>query len=239
MPLLSVVTVAVAGLVACSGDDRTGPDDTIEATVEQANPDAGVTREAGADDTSCPEKRSEAFYLHLINGLPRALTLSAPRNGWTCDDWSGVSTPGRAFDNTMLESGERYRFRLERRTNPVGRFTLGVKGFGYEGSDQVSIEGETRAQMEILPRSGGVLEPWVGVVAEQWKGVSYCRFVPLATAPSSWGDTPVAEITDAFRGIDKSLSAMFIVDSGRIGLLYAYNPVLIESPQQNACEARR
>jgi hypothetical protein len=213
--LFSALVAGALALVACGGDDSSTAIQTAAATSSDTIVNRGA---AGADDTSCPEGNSTTIYGHVINGLPWDMTLWAPRLGWKCDDWSGVSTPGRAFNAKTLRPGERYEFRLEIRDRRDGGFTLRADGIGYERVDEVTIAGES----PVTTGSGGSwgLRPRSGTTKESWRGTGWCYFVPIATAPSSWRDTPVNEVFDAFWGIDSTRATMLSVDKGRVGLLF-------------------
>jgi hypothetical protein len=233
--LLSFLTLAAVGLTACgSGNSGSNAgENTAEASSNEV-----VDREAGSDDTSCPEQSSKMFVGHIINGLPVPVTLSAPRNSWICDDWSGVSTPGGVFNGKVLEPGERHPFRLEIHRNASGYFTLGSKAIGYEGVDQVVMEGDTR-----LMAGGQIdwqLEHHERAQQEPWFRSGRCFFVPIATAPrewkGSWRDTAPYEAFEAFLGVDDTTKAtMFIVYKGRIGLLFIWHPGLKEANRDGFC----
>jgi hypothetical protein len=224
--LLPFLTLAAVGLTACGSGNSgsTAGENTAEASSNEV-----VNRAAGSDDTSCPEQSSLTFEGQIINGLPVPVTLSVPRNSWICENWSGVSTPGRAFNgNKVVQAGERHPFLLEVHDRDKGNFTLGSKAIGYEGVDQVVMEGETRLYVR------GELQPGEGVQQEPWLGSTDCSFVPIATAPrewkGSWRDTARYEVFEAFSRLDltrldPNAVTMFVVYQGRIGLVF-YNSYL-------------
>jgi hypothetical protein len=213
--VLSFLTLAAVGLTACgSGNSASNAgENTADASGNEV-----VNREAGSDDTSCPERISDRFNGRIINGLPVPVTLSVPRNSWICWDWSGVSTPGGVLNGKVLQADERHPFRLEQSKNYGANFTLGFKTIGYEGVDQVVIEGETRMMVDV--NQDPQFSPGGGVKQEPWLGARSCPFVPIATAPSSWRDTIPYDVFEAFFGISPGAATMFIVYKGRIGLVF-------------------
>jgi hypothetical protein len=210
--------VATLGLVACGAVDtssNTGESDGVR--IDEASSD-GVLRAAGADDTSCPEQSSMKFEGHIMSGLPSPVTLSAPRDGWICADWSGVSTPGHAFNGKVMEPAERYQFRLERHRNAYGYFTLQIDGIDERSPNPVVIEGTSRL---VVDRRGSELLPSEANPGKRWLGTIYCWFVPMTQAPESWGDTAIDDVFDAFWQIDTLKATMLIVHEGQIGLLHS------------------
>jgi hypothetical protein len=229
-----LLTLAAVGLTAC-GSGNSGS--AAGENAAEASSNEVVNREASSDDTSCPEQTSQTFEGYIINGLPVPVTLSVPRNNWICEDWSGASTPGRVFNGKVVQAGERHYFGLELRFWVTGNFTLGSKAIGYEGVDQVVMEGETR--LKAFLKSETRLEPADGVQQEPWLGSSTCRFVPIATAPrewkGSWRDTAPYEVFEAFLGVDPIHSTMFVVYKGRIGLVFIPYEYLEERHLDNFC----
>ncbi len=222
--LLSTLAAATLLLVACGGDNGSS---STGATAEQASSEV-VNRSASADDTSCPDQGSRNFPGYIINGLPRDIQLSVPRNSWNCDEWSGVSTPGGVFDGKTLVSGGRYPFRLEPAPR-TSKFTIQMTGRWLENSTEVLIGGESKLMTVVNSGRISDVYPWsirprdLGQT-ETWRGESGCRFLPITSAPSSWRDTPTYQVFDAVTFARKTtisyMTAMFIVDKGRIGLLF-------------------
>ncbi|MFZ9668278.1 MAG: hypothetical protein ACO3CR_00285 [Solirubrobacterales bacterium] len=56
----------------------------------------------------------------MFNAVPRSysMRLSVPQDSYDCFDWSGVSTPGRAFDGKSISRGYPEPFRLEADLRP-------------------------------------------------------------------------------------------------------------------------
>jgi hypothetical protein len=232
--LLSTLAAATLLLVACGGDNGSSSTGT---TAEQASSEV-VNRSASAYDTSCPDRGSQTFRGYIINGLPRDIALSVPRNSWNCDYWSGVSTPGGVFDGKTLVSGGRYPFRLEPsrhgNSNSSASFTVQLTGRWFENLTEVLIDGESELATKIYYGSyfgeddGSAMPDSVAPKnqdqGEIWRGTPGCTFLPITSAPSSWRDTPTYQVVDAFAFARKTTSVyrttMFIVDKGRIGLLF-------------------
>jgi hypothetical protein len=232
--LLSTLAAATLLLVACGGDNGSS---NTGAKAEQASSEV-VNRSASADDTSCPEKGSRAFRGYIINGLPRDIQLSVPRNSWNCRDWSGVSTPGGVFDGKTLVSGGRYPYRLEVSDHGFldekASFTVQLTGRWLENSTEVLIGGESKLMTVV--NTGRVsdvnhysIRPRDLGQTETWRGESGCRFLPITSAPSSWRDTPTYQVFDAVTFARKTtisyMTTMFIVDQGRIGLVFTNEAV--------------
>jgi hypothetical protein len=233
-----LLTLAAVGLTAC-GSGNSGS--AAGENAAEASGNEVVNREASSDDTSCPEKTSQTFEGHIINGLPVPVTLSVPRNSWICEDWSGALTPGRVFNSKVVQAGERHYFRLELHKDAIANFTLGSKSIGYEGVDQVVMEGETR--LKALAERVWWMKPADGVQQEPWLGSAHCHFVPIATAPrewkGSWRDTAPYEVFEAFFGTAASAATMFIVYQGRIGLVFIDYLSLEKKQRDTLCGIRK
>ncbi len=99
-------------------EDQSGP---LSASVGSFMPDT----------KTCPDKSSFTVQRRVTNELPFPIVLSAGE--YSCNDWSGVSTPGRAFDNLLLEPGESKSVTLEAADNVSRNWTLAVKQEGANG----------------------------------------------------------------------------------------------------------
>jgi hypothetical protein len=88
------------------------------------------TREAAASD-SCPDVSSFTLKRKVTNQLPFPIVLSASE--WICNDWSGMSTPGRAFNNLVIQPGESKTVTLEPAMRTTRNWTLTVKEEGASG----------------------------------------------------------------------------------------------------------
>ena len=83
------------------------------------------------DTKTCPDKSSFTVQRKVTNELPFPIVLSAGE--YSCNDWSGVSTPGRAFNNLVLGPGESKSVILEPADNATRNWTLAVKQEGASG----------------------------------------------------------------------------------------------------------
>ncbi len=92
-----------------------------------------------------------------MSRLPVPVTLSAPRNSWICEDWSGVSTPGGVFNGTVVEPGSKHPFRLELHRNAAGNFILRVEGIEERSLNAAAIAGE--AELTAITRTNWALYP--------------------------------------------------------------------------------
>lgn len=91
----SLASGAVLGLGACGSGDTTS-----------------TARDASAPGTSCSEQKSLETHMAFVNDLDTKISLDVPRSSWSCDGWSGVSTPG-VFDGAAVGPSGRYERRLE------------------------------------------------------------------------------------------------------------------------------
>ena len=145
---IAVATLAV-GLTAilasgCGDSDSNGKAEQAASTERQAS------AEAFPDSKTCPEKNpSFSFSFRVVNLLPWAMKLKA--GDYTCDDWSGVSTPGRALNDQVVPSRKRMTFRLEPRQYRTRKWTMefGTEGGGTYGQVDLSIP------LSIDPDPGG------------------------------------------------------------------------------------
>lgn len=80
-PLLAAALIAASalGLAAC------GSGDTASTSTSTRGASSGTT---------CPEQKSSERYITFTNGLRTNVVLDVPRASWSCDGFSGTSTPG-------------------------------------------------------------------------------------------------------------------------------------------------
>lgn len=87
-PLLvvSLIAASALGLAACgSGDSASTSTSTRGAT----------------SGTTCPEQKSVVRYITFTNDLRTNVVLDVPRASWSCDGFSGTSTPGGIDGRTI------------------------------------------------------------------------------------------------------------------------------------------
>ena len=77
---------AVLGLSAC------GSGDTASTSTSARGATSGTT---------CPEQTSRDHYITVTNDLPTNIVLDVPRASWSCDGFSGTSTPGEIDGRTI------------------------------------------------------------------------------------------------------------------------------------------
>jgi hypothetical protein len=138
------------------------------------------------DTKTCPEKSSFTFVKKIVNETPLPLVLSAGE--YTCNDWSGVSTPGRAFNDLLLKPGESTSVRLEMADNASRKWTLAVRldgAGGYLGTIRITVP-TTLAIMEHSVNMSGAQK----TDAPEGSGWStrYCDLLDLARTNEP--DTP-------------------------------------------------
>jgi len=100
--VIALVLAAGVVLVACSSPDR------MAAPVEEAEIAVSASNSGTRD---CPTQSSSASYWTVTNRTPISLVLNA--DDYSCESWSGRSTPGNAFNNLVLEPGQSAKVRLE------------------------------------------------------------------------------------------------------------------------------
>ena len=129
MPAPSFVRATIAGaavlalgvgLAACGSSEPA----TTASTA--------TTSRGAAADTTCPEQTwSSANYFTFMNDLDTDVTLRVPRNSWSCDGYSGVSTPGNLDGRVIGHPGPQPRIRMESyESRPDTDFTLSFQAAG-------------------------------------------------------------------------------------------------------------
>lgn len=113
-PLLAaaLITGSALGLAACGSGDAAS---------------TATSARASAPGTSCPEQKSLETYIVFANDLDTNVVLDVPRSSWSCDGYSGTSTPG-AFDGVAVGS-QRYQRRVEVVRGPGGNALLRATAF--------------------------------------------------------------------------------------------------------------
>lgn len=153
-----------------------------------------ATRQAAAagDTRTCaPRNPSFTFKATIANTLPFAVMLRASE--YDCNDWDGVSTPGRSFTGKVLKPGETREFILQAVKYTTRKWTMefvGESGSPSYGKarlvlpqtglswDRIEVEGATRGYNPAWKQGG--------------PGPDACDFLGLGavTAP----DTPWTQI---------------------------------------------
>jgi hypothetical protein len=167
------------------------------------------TRMAAAE--SCPEVSSFTLQRKVTNQLPFAIVLSASE--WTCNDWSGVSTPGRAFDNLLIQPGESTTVTLEAAMRTTRNWTLTVKkdgASGQLGKMRITIP-QTGLDYSTVSVGGATPE---GLAEMTSSKVDRCDVLNLARTNSP--DTPG---TDYLRWYFTDDLIVFVVRNGYVSSL--------------------
>lgn len=166
--------VAFAGLLAgCGGSD------TAEAPAERQSAAAGDTR------TCPPRNPSFTYNATIANTLPFPIMLRASE--YDCNDWDGVSTPGRSFTGKVIKPGEKREFILQPVKYTTRNWTmefLGESGSPSYGKVRLTIPqtGLSEDRIEVLGATRGYRPP-----EQTGGGPDSCDFLPLE--PVSAPDT--------------------------------------------------
>ena len=123
--LIALFFAAGVVLTGCSSTDRSA------APAEESGPLSQSVGGFTPETKTCPDKSSFTVKRNVTNELPFPIVLSAGE--YSCNDWSGVSTPGRAFDNLVLGPGESKSVTLEAADNVTRNWTLAVRQEGASG----------------------------------------------------------------------------------------------------------
>ncbi len=174
IPLAAAALIAASALfVACGGDSTASTTRAADGVVQSTNP--------------CPE-RSPSFDWDgsIVNRLPEAITLTA--GDYTCDDWSGVSTPGAVLTGKTIEPNRSLDVRLEPRLDRNRQWSMTFA----PAAGGVSF-GTVRVLLETA-----FVDPFMEAVGPEsynrsWKttnGTITAKFVPLN--PTDAPDTPTS-----------------------------------------------
>lgn len=120
LPIALLSLAASAVVLSACGSDSPGSG----TAADRGAAEAGLT----PDTTTCPE-RSPSFDWSgaIVNRVPVAVALTVGE--YTCDDWSGVSTPGAVLNGKVLQPAARplepgLEFTLEPRENVTRIWTM-------------------------------------------------------------------------------------------------------------------
>ncbi len=163
------IALASLGIAACGSEATTSTTTSPRQAAVAANAD-GV----------CPERRSRAESVRVLNALPSPVTFRVPIDQIDCSDWSGVSTPYTAFNRQSVGPGQDRTVRLEAANrSSLHRWTMSMRTVGARGE----AEGSTRLYLEGgRPRAEGARV----VLSAPGRA---CAFTGVATAPQGWRDT--------------------------------------------------
>lgn len=203
MLLSFALVVLVTGAVACS--DSSSPSEERSAAAESG--------------TTCPEQSSFAFRGSFINTAPFEVTLSTPRSSWNCSDFSGVSTPGAAFNNVTIRPGG-WQTRLDYRLEVNSRFqyrslwTLKVRGDGKEASACLLVRSSNQGVYVTPEQTSDCMQPYTPLGG--WP--TWWIFVPLWSADAP--DTSQDAVNAALNGFNPGVAAVFGYHDNQFGLIW-------------------
>lgn len=127
---------------------------------------------------------TKTIFGSVFNAVPGLgnLRIIVPQGSYDCFDWSGTSTPGRAFNGMGVGSGFPERFRLEasyrqyREADSGGPWTMEVVVPSRGGWERVSSRLAINAEANAVDRAKGTASgrtSWPGSSAQY-------RFYPIS-----------------------------------------------------------
>lgn len=154
------------------------------------------TRQAAAGEwptrVVCDEHNSFTFEMSIQNLLPVAVAPAA--KDIDCADWSGVSTPPTAFNNSTIPAGQKRSYRLEPRRNYDRNWTMQIAPEGMQAT-QLRMAIPTAAAFNTITASApGVTREVIGRKPIDDPLDTRCTLVPLGPtdAPNTPRDAIVA-----------------------------------------------
>jgi hypothetical protein len=171
-----IVLAVIAGtlLTACGSTTR-------EAASQSEGDDVTET-------TTCPERSSFTFQRRVTNLLPHTIILSA--SDWICNDWSGVNTPGTAFNDLVIPAGESAIVTLEPAMRTTRNWTITVHKegtFGNIGKISMTMP-QTAFEFPGIQVAGATTEGFSSFTASR---IDACDVLQLAR--TNYPDTPAEE----------------------------------------------
>ena len=174
VPALAIPTLTLGVLLAgCGNSDPSG--DAAATTSVAKRAAAGFV----AQTNTCDEHSSWTYRPRFANLSSRAVVLRAGE--YTCDDWSGVSTPGNVFNGIRMYPGEQ-RFTLEPRDNVTRTWTMEISPAGSD-----TPFGTARMLISVGTQTLTVSGSSTVAIA----GGKKCDYLQLA--PTGDFDTPMSE----------------------------------------------
>lgn len=152
---------------------------------------AATTRAAAADpfpdSKTCPEA-SPSFDWDgaIVNRLAVPVTLVV--GTYTCDDWSGQSTPGAVMNGKEIASNASLKVALEPRRNRNRQWTMQLRS-----TDGGASFGEARVHLDTAAIEPDMSTPGPGAYERTWKNAGNtikATFLPLE--PTGAADTPTS-----------------------------------------------
>jgi len=135
----------------------------LSGCAEQADRDAAAV--FAGNDSSCPEHASWTMPVDVVNMTGRNITLGA--QNFTCDDWSGTSTPGRVFNEQVVKGYQSRTFSLEPRNNRIRNWTMTLSSAGADlGSFSAVIPMSVAAKVYVKGEVVRYPDGWVCTKAQ-------------------------------------------------------------------------
>lgn len=172
---------------------------------------ASARQASGGETFTCPE-RSGSFTTKQVIGNLLSVPVMLRASEYDCSDWSGVSTPGRAFTDQVIQPGEKRTFTLEVRNNVTRNWTMEI----VDPSDGALL-GRTRMQ---ITETGN--RPWITVPGSRSEdrpvgvsaGPNVCDILPLErrwSPPTPWGRLDKRAVWVMARGGTVAIASRCIV----------------------------
>lgn len=120
LPLACITVAAAPFVLGACGSDSSGTGTATSTRAADSDP--------FPDTKTCPEKSpSFDWSASILNRLPVAVSLAVGE--YTCNDWSGVSTPGAVLDGKVIKPltttyDNSFGFSLEPRKNVTRKWTM-------------------------------------------------------------------------------------------------------------------
>lgn len=204
---LTLPALALAALTAGCGGSESAETPAATATARQSAAGEWPAR------VVCDEHDSFAFTMSIQNLLPVAVTPAA--KDIDCADWSGVSTPPTAFNNSTIPAGQTRSYRLEPRTNYDRNWTMQIAPEGMKATQlRMAIPTSSVGYNKITASAPGATRETIGR-----KSIgdldTRCTLVPLG--PTGAPNTPPDSIRAGDGAVARTVS--LIVRKGQATLV--------------------
>ena len=188
---LAAIALSAGALASGCGGSSTSAEPDRQAAA------AGDTR------TCKPRNPSFTYKATIANTLPFAVMLRASE--YDCNDWDGVSTPGRSFTGKVLKPGETREFVLQAVKYTTRNWTMefvGESGSPSYGKARLIVP-QTTGEWDRIEVAGATrgFRP----TDQRGPGPDFCQF--LALGPVTAPDTRWTQI-DWFDEVPLSLVSL-------------------------------
>lgn len=185
-------------VVACGGSEDTKTPERLASS--------------GGDTRTCPPRNPSFTYDGAIkNHLSFPVRLLA--RDYDCNDWDGVSTPGRTYTGKVIPPGETQNFTLQPVKYTTRNWTMEFleESGGRLGTARLKIP--QRALSADAIQAEGATKQNAPPPKTTGKRTDTCWLLPFVSAPKGTPDTSWSEVDPFF---DVSLSLIYY--KGRITL---------------------